>query len=66
VALPRQTKTQLDRLHGDLYITDGVPRWQTIERALQSLADDEGVDLDPNDDDTVDDDETDSRRRVRR
>jgi len=62
VALPRQTKTQLDRLHGDLYITDGVPRWQTIERALQSLADDEGVDLDP---DEVDDDETDSRRRVR-
>jgi len=40
-----------------------VPRWQTIERALQSLADDEGVDLDP---DEVDDDETDSRRRVRR
>ena len=63
VALPTQTKQRLDRLHGDLHLTEGVPRWQTIERALQSLADDEGVDLDP---DEVGDDETDSRRRVRR
>lgn len=60
VTLPVETKARLDRLHGDLHITKGVPRWQTIERALQSLADDEGVDLDP---DTVDDDNNDRQIR---
>jgi predicted DNA-binding protein len=61
VALPTQTKQRLDRLHGDLHITKGVPRWQTIERALQSLADQEDLDLEP--DDSVDDD---NGRRVKR
>jgi len=54
VALPNQTKARLDRLHRDLHITEGVPRWQTIESALQSLANDEELDLEP--DDSVDDD----------
>lgn len=62
VALPEQTKQRLDRIHSDLHLTDGVPRWQTIEQALESLADEEGVDLDA---DEVDD-ENDSLRRVRR
>jgi len=62
VSLPVQTKQRLDRLHGVLHITDGIPRWQTIERAIQALADDEGVDLEP---DAVDD-ETNSGRRVER
>lgn len=64
VALPEQTKQRLDKLHLDLHITEGVPRWQTIEQALELLANDEGVDLDPNDDDSVDN-ETGSKRRVR-
>ena len=64
VALPDQTKARLDRAHHDLHLTDGVPRWQTVERALRSLANDEGLDLEPTESD--DDDNDDGRRRVRR
>lgn len=62
VALPVETKRRLDRAHNDLHLTDGVPRWQTVERALQSLANDEDIALEP-----VSGDENDGgRRRVRR
>lgn len=62
VTLPVETKARLDRAHGDLHLTEGIPRWRTIEQALQALADDNDLDLEP--DDSVDDD-NDGRRRVR-
>ena len=59
VTLPVETKARLDRAHGDLHLTEGIPRWRTIEQALQALADDNDLDLEPDDND-------DGRRRVRR
>lgn len=45
VTLPAETKEKLDRTHTEIHLTQGIPRWKTIEIALDALAYQEDINV---------------------
>jgi hypothetical protein len=47
VAIPMEVKSRLDKIHAETARdADSAPFWFTIDRSLEVLADQQGVDLD--------------------
>jgi hypothetical protein len=44
VNLPEEVKSELDRLHDEIAL-DREPRWKTVRKALELLADEHGRDV---------------------
>lgn len=45
VTLPAETKEKLDRTHEEIHLTKGIPRWKTVEIALDALSDQEDINV---------------------
>jgi predicted transcriptional regulator len=47
VAIPMEVKSRLDQIHEETARdADSAPFWFTVDRAIEALADKQGVDLD--------------------